>query len=117
MKYDIGRSLEEILKRKTDLEAKKHRKAAVLFGVLSTMTAALIMVVFHSLADFGGEGVIGSSYGAFVISREAGSYVLLGVIFFALGSGLSMGILKMRGKINANQILRSDSDIKGGGCL
>ena len=49
LKYDIDRSLGEILKRGENLSRKKHRRSACIFGTLSGITAAIIAVVFFVL--------------------------------------------------------------------
>ncbi len=38
--------------------------------------------------------MISSTYGSFLLSREAGLYVFLSVIFFVLGVVVSLGIIK-----------------------
>ena len=56
LKYDIDRSLGEILKRGENLSRKKHRRSACIFGTLSGVTLAIMAVVFYSAADFSGFG-------------------------------------------------------------
>ena len=117
MKYDIERSLSEILKRGENLVTKKHKRAAACLGTLSAMTACLMAAVFYGAADFSGNGMISSSYGAFLLSREAGGYVLLAVIFFALGAGVSLGIMRFNRKCRSKDLMKASADDEGGGCL
>jgi hypothetical protein len=98
LKYDIDRSLGEILKRGENLSRKKHRRSACIFGTLSGITAAIIAVVFYGAADFSGTDLVSSTYGAFLLSREAGAYVLIAVIFFVLGICISLGVMRLNKK-------------------
>ena len=95
LKYDIDRSLGEILKRGENLSRKKHRRSACIFGTLSGVTLAIMAVVFYSAADFSGTDLVSSTYGAFLLSREAGAYVLIAVVFFVLGICISLGAMRL----------------------
>ena len=95
MKYDIETSLGEIMKRGNALTVKKHKKAATLTGVLSGLIFCLMATVFYRVNNFYGPGMISSTYGSFLLSREAGLYVFLSVIFFVLGVVVSLGIIKI----------------------
>ena len=94
MKYDIERSLGEILKRGEALTIKKHKRAAAVTGTLSGLMICLMAVLFYNVNDFYGTEMVSSNYGAFLLSREAGMYVFLGVVFFVLGSVVSLGVIK-----------------------
>ena len=94
MKYDIDRSLGEILKRGETIAIKKHKRAAAVTGTLSGLMVLLMAVLFYNVNEFTGTEMISSSYGAFLLSREAGIYVFLGVIFFVLGSVVSLGVIR-----------------------
>ena len=94
MKYDIERSLGEIMKRGEALTIRKHRRAAAITGTLSGLMICLMAAVFYNINDFTGTEMISSNYGAFLLSREAGMYVFLGVVFFVLGSAVSLGVIR-----------------------
>lgn len=95
MKYDNERSLQEIMKRGKALAVRKHKRIAVLTGTLSGFLMCLIAAVFYGETHFSGSEMFSSNYGAFLLSREAGMYVFLGVVFFVLGVGVSLGIMKI----------------------
>ena len=117
MRYDIDTSLKEVLKRGKALSIKRHRTVAGILGAASALTLSLILMVFYSVGDFAGPGMIGSDYGAFLLSRETGGYVFIGIIFFVLGIALTFGVLKIAEKKKADRSFGSDSNEEGGDLL
>ena len=114
MKYDIDASLKEVIKRGRTLSIKRHRTSAGILGAVSAITLGLILTVFYSVGDFTGPGMIGSDYGAFLLSRETGGYVFIGMIFFVLGIALTLGVLKIAEKKKAVRSFGSESREEGG---
>ena len=110
MRYDIDSSLGEILRRGEILAKKKHRRAACVLGSLSAVTTCLMLAVFYSITGPARAGVIGSSYGAFLLSQEAGGYVLLGLLFFVLGICFTLGALKFSKGHSHEKLMKKEAD-------
>lgn len=67
----------------------------VLSGV-SGLLVVLLVCVIASFTDGGTAGIANPAYGAFFLSAEAGGYVLVAVIAFAVGVVLTIAVYKYR---------------------
>ena len=96
LKYTTEESLSEIMHRKRLCSVRRNQKRCrALSGMavaLFTVLAAVITVIPDRSADF----PAGSVYGAFLLSPEAGGYVLAAVIAFALGVTVTLLCLKWK---------------------
>ena len=82
MKYSIEESLRQIETRSRKIRYRKQRRNV---GLLATMTALVLMVsiaVGYSLVGMKEPGSLESVYGSFILSEEAGGYVIVGVLCF-----------------------------------
>ena len=82
MKYSIEESLRQIETRSRKIRYRKQRRNV---GLLATMTVLVLMVsiaVGYSLVGMKEPGSLGSVYGSFILSEEAGGYVIVGVLCF-----------------------------------
>ena len=96
MNYSDEDALKEILKRKDTVIRKRRSKACRYLGTASALLfAALITVIsaFHGASVSGPDSTI---YGAFLLGREAGGYVLAAVIAFVLGVVVTLFCIKYR---------------------
>lgn len=85
MRYDQNSALKEVLRRRDVLLVTRTKK---LIRNLSAATVSLAVMLVISVVNFTaivnpGTGL--SVYGAFLLSAEAGGYVLIGVLAFILG--------------------------------
>ena len=85
MKYDIDVSVKEIQMRSKKLIIDRQKKTVGMLSALSFVIFCILTVSFYSMADVPGTAAKGSFYGAFLISKETGGFVLIGVICFVLG--------------------------------
>ena len=96
MKYTTEEALAEIMRRSGQIIMQRERRAC---RVLSGITAALFAVLVLMIAGMQGKPGItpaGSVYGAFLLSQEAGGYVLASVIAFTLGVAVTLLSPKMK---------------------
>ncbi len=97
MKYTDKESLGEILKRSETVSRRRkmrtYKNVASMSAVLFAGLAALITVFPPQVSvSYSSETL----YGAFLLSREAGGYVLAGVVAFVLGVTFTVFIYKYR---------------------
>ncbi|MBO4399711.1 MAG: hypothetical protein J5795_06225 [Lachnospiraceae bacterium] len=94
MKYGIDESLARIEARGREMKIHKKRKQA---GILVTMIVLLTVVSSVTMYRRVGLEPItesSSSYGAFMLSEEAGGYILVGVICFTAAVVLTLLCLR-----------------------
>ncbi len=102
MKYTTDEALAEVLRRSDQLVRRRDRRTCGrLFGLTGALLAALVLVI-AVLPGGGGSAPAESVYGAFLLSREAGGYVLAAVLAFALGVVITLLCLKQRQKNRDN---------------
>ena len=76
--------LDEIFRR---AEAVRRRREEIMTRLMGGATAALALALIVMIGGFAGRGaeVRGTALGAFLLSPEAGGYVIVALIAFALG--------------------------------
>lgn len=90
MKYTTEQALLEIMRRRDRIVVARNRRACGrLSGAVGALFAALVLVIAVFPGRWGTASV-SSVYGAFLLSREAGGYVLAAVIAFVLGVAVTM---------------------------
>ncbi len=94
LKYNLDQSLQKIRERSEKLVRKKEMMKMRCLGALSTVTAIALLFVFYSINDIVGTEGKDSFYGSFMISREAGLYVIIGLLCFLLGVTLTLVLTK-----------------------
>lgn len=112
MKYDRAETLREVLRRRDILLKKRRRRAIQSLSCLSLALTAMLLTTIRQLADPGAAGVDGSAasvYGSFLLSDEAGGYVLVGVAAFVLGIVFTFLCLRLR-KTNLQKQCESQND-------
>ena len=96
VKYDIEQSVQEVKRRSKERVKKAERR------VRNGITAAVLIFVIafaFVMYQIGGSRIASpdaSSYGAFLLSREAGGYILVGVICFAAAVAITLLCLKLK---------------------
>ena len=96
MKYTTEEALAEIMQRRDQIILRRDRRACrMLSGTAGALFAVLVLVI----ALLPGKATVSSSgsvYGSFLLSQEAGGYVLAAVIAFALGVCVTLLCLRYR---------------------
>lgn len=85
MKYDREARLREIMRRS---EMIKNRKEHKKLYSLTASASAILLVLAAFIVDLGGIEAAGTewtAYGSFLLSPQAGGYVLIAVIAFGVG--------------------------------
>ena len=85
MKYTTEEALTEIMRRSEKLVIRRTRYACRMLSGLSGMLLAVLVLVIALLPGTAAASYSGSVYGSFLLSPEAGGYVLAAVIAFSLG--------------------------------
>ena len=90
MKYTPNEALSQILRRSERIALRRKRRSCQrLTGICSALLAVLVLgitVMPEKLAVTSA----GSVYGSFLLSREAGGYVLIALIAFVLGVAVTL---------------------------
>ncbi|MCR5279767.1 MAG: hypothetical protein K6E19_10050 [Lachnospiraceae bacterium] len=84
MKYTTDEALNEVLKRGQEMKSQHERK---LISTMATIAGVLTFALIGTLGYLVRVPVDGSGkqYGSFILSSEAGGYVLVAVLAFVLG--------------------------------
>ena len=97
MKYTNEEMVSEILKRSDKVRDERRKKNSLYLGTASAvLLAALIAVIGFMPAGMSGGYTENTMYGAFLLGREAGGYVLAAVIAFVLGIVVTLLLIKRR---------------------
>ncbi len=95
MKYTTEEAMAEIMRRSDEITDRRNRRAKrALSGTAGTLLGLIILVI--SILPGGEKASVRSLYGSFLLSPEAGGYVLVGVLAFALGIVITLLCLKLR---------------------
>lgn len=95
MKYSDEEALAEILRRSEKIRETRNRRSCRNLSVLAGVLCVLLITVIV-LMPGGGTVMAGTVYGAFLLSPEAGGYILSSVIAFALGVVVTLLIHKKK---------------------
>ncbi len=97
MKYSDEEALKEILKRSDKVVKKRNeRTKAYLGGACAVLFAALVAAIALMPGGISTDGTGETVYGAFLLGREAGGYVLAALVAFLLGIGITLYVIKKR---------------------
>lgn len=90
MKYAPDEALSQILRRSERIALRRKRRSCQRLGGICS---ALLAVLALSITVMPGRTAVtsaGSVYGSFLLSREAGGYVLIALIAFVLGVAVTL---------------------------
>ena len=108
MKYDIYEAAREINRRSRILqEKKKHKKYIAWYSATSTAVFAMLVTVMLGLDVFGPAEIDDSVFGSFLLSKEAGGYVLVGVVCFVIAVAVTLYCVRRADK-NKKQTVDDD---------
>lgn len=96
MKYTSEEALTEIMRRSDRIALRRSRRSRrILSGVSALLTVLLLLVICHTpgatVSVF-----TGTVYGSFLLSAEAGGYVLTAVLAFVLGVSVTLLCVKKK---------------------
>lgn len=96
MNYSDEEALREVLKRSHEVKEKRRKRTNRYLAVTSLCLITLIIITVAvlpvSTMDINYSGTV---YGSFLLSREAGGYVLVGLISFVLGIVVTLLCINM----------------------
>ena len=97
MKYTNEEMVSEILKRSDKVRDERRKKSSLYLGAASAvLLAALIAVIGFMPTGMSGGYTENTMYGAFLLGREAGGYVIVALLSFALGITVTLITQKYR---------------------
>lgn len=97
MKYSTDEALREIYKRSDRLIRKRERRIRNAMSALSVFLFTGMMAIIVNLAGAPGAEGAQSVYGAFMLSSDAGAYVLVALVAFMLGIAVTLATRGYRG--------------------
>ena len=112
MKYDLDTGLREILRRSEVIKQKRKRKQLYLMTCSASVLMLTLILTIAGLSEAVVAETNRTVYGFFLLSSEAGGYVLVAVIAFTVGVILTLLTQKYRkggkkGIENENAITRA----------
>ena len=96
MKYTTEEALSEILRRSREAARVRSRRTCRMLSGLTASLLAVLMLVISAFSNRPAALPEGSIYGSFLLSQEAGGYVLAAVIAFVLGVAVTLFCLWYR---------------------
>ncbi len=90
MKYSTDEALREVYKRSDRLIRKRERRIRNVMCALSVFLFTGMIAIIANLAGTPGAEGVQSVYGAFMLSSDAGAYVLVAIIAFMLGIAVTL---------------------------
>ena len=98
MKYSNDEAFEEIRRRGREMKRQREKMLTEICAAASgTLSLSLLLVIGLFTEDTAGTGAY-SHYGSFLLSPEAGGYILAAVIAFALGVAVTLLIRYLKKK-------------------
>ena len=120
MPYTTDEALSEIQKRAKKREREKNGRYARILSCLSGLLFLTLVTVIAVLPGHQGEAPAGSVYGSFLVSMEAGGYILAAVIAFVLGIAITLlcvylnKLKKAKNEVSENDDQKDQNDQNGG---
>ena len=98
MQYTTDQMLSEILRRSNAVADRRNRRRLLALSAASGILFIAVVAVTAVLPGWIDTESEMTKYGAFLLSEEAGGYVLATVLAFALGVVVTIGCLYLRRK-------------------
>lgn len=96
MKYTPDEALSQILRRSERIALRRKRRSCQRLGGICSALLAVLALGITVMPEKLSVTSAGSVYGSFLLSREAGGYVLIGLIAFVLGVAVTLLCLHYR---------------------
>lgn len=96
MKYTTEEALSEIMNRKDRIIVRRNRFECRILSVVVGILSVMLISMFILLKDDPAETSSGTVYGAFLLGKEAGGYMIVALLAFVLGMAVVMLCQKYR---------------------
>jgi len=96
MKYTRSEALSEILRRSDQIALRRQKQTCGALSGASAMLCAALVLLIALLPGRCAAAATGTAYGAFLLSAQAGGYVLAAVIAFTLGVVVTLLCVKRK---------------------
>ena len=90
MKYTNEEAFEEIMRRGKILKRHRAQKTAGLLSAAASIVMLALIIVIGRVGGAGAGMSAQSAYGSFLLSTQAGGYVLAAVLAFLAGVGATL---------------------------
>ena len=110
MKYTDDEAFASVLEKGKELKSNRARRKRQLLSGCSCVLFALLAAALILLPDKSVLSPPGTVYGSFLLSLEAGGYILVGVLAFAFGVSLTLLCLHVRKSKNEKQSADKDKN-------
>lgn len=94
MEYTTEQALKEIVRRRKEVKKRRERKRCIVFASMSCFLAAALMAMISIIPARSDAYSLGTTYGSFLLSPQAGGYVFTAVVAF--GAGVSIAVYALR---------------------
>ena len=91
--------MQEITRRGDRLYKKKEQQIGRILSACSGIMTLVLVVSVYAIAGPGTSDAAGSAYGSLRLSPEAGSYVIVALLGFAVGIFLTLTLLWHSGRL------------------
>ena len=112
MEYTTEQALEEIVRRRKQVRKRRNRKRCIAFASLSCFLMAALTVVINMIPAGSDAYSLGTTYGSFLLSPQAGGYVFTAVLAFGAGVSIAVYALRRRGRYGP-ETEQNENDVKG----
>ena len=112
MEYTTEQALEEIVRRRKQVRKRRNRKRCIAFASLSCFLMAALTVVINVIPAGSDAYSLGTTYGSFLLSPQAGGYVFTAVLAFGAGVSIAVYALRRRGRYGP-ETEQNENDVKG----
>ena len=103
MKYTPDEALSQILRRSERVALRRKRRSCQRLGGICSALLAVLVLGITVMPEKDAVTSADSVYGSFLLSREAGGYVLIALIAFVLGVTVTLLCLRYRKKQDATK--------------
>ena len=98
LRYSLEESVDRVRIRSDDIIKRKRKHTTMALSAGITVLSLMLIVSVYELAGFGNPVIDESVYGSYMLSQNAGGYVLVAVIAFTLGIIIAAAIRHFRSK-------------------
>ena len=98
MKYTTDQAISEIKRRSRGIKREREKKLTKALMAVTCFIAIALVGEVGLMTGPGFEGDIASAYGSFMLSPESGIYVIVAVVAFLIGVGITLLIKKLHKK-------------------
>ena len=114
MKYTQDEAVKEILRRGKRIELRRSRAESAVLSGLSSLLAVSLLLTILLIPARSNQTAQQTALGSFLLSAEAGGYVLAAVLAFLLGAAVTLLIVRrqLKNRTNAKQTENNEEEIQ-----